>query len=111
MSMTQGRIRWGIHSLVLALVLAAGLPVGLVHAEPAKAKAVATASVAEKVNINTATAETLAAGLKGIGPAKAEAIVAYRAQFGAFESAEELLEVKGVGPALLEQNRDRIVLK
>ncbi|HMU66761.1 MAG TPA: ComEA family DNA-binding protein [Cellvibrionaceae bacterium] len=60
------------------------------------------------VNINTADAATLAAGLNGIGIKKAEAIVAYREQNGKFTSADQLLEVKGIGKATLDKNRDKI---
>lgn len=60
------------------------------------------------VNINTADAATLAAGLNGIGIKKAEAIVAYREQKGKFTSADQLLEVKGIGKATLDKNREKI---
>jgi competence protein ComEA len=60
------------------------------------------------VNINTADAVSLAAALNGIGIKKAEAIVAYREQKGKFTSAEQLLEVKGIGKATLEKNKDKI---
>ena len=39
---------------------------------------------------------------------KAEAIVQYREKHGNFTSAEQLLEVQGIGKATLERNRDRI---
>jgi len=42
------------------------------------------------VNINTADAATIAKELKGIGPAKARAIVEHRQQHGAFRSLDEL---------------------
>jgi competence protein ComEA len=60
------------------------------------------------VNINTADAKTLAKELDGIGPAKAQAIVEYRQKNGAFKSAEDLLKVEGIGPALLDQNQGNI---
>jgi len=62
------------------------------------------------VNINTADAATLAAELEGIGQARAEAIVEYRERVGRFESPEQLLDVSGVGPRILEWNADRIVV-
>lgn len=62
------------------------------------------------VNVNQATAQELADLLSGIGLKKAEAIVAYREEHGDFESVESLVNVKGVGDALLERNRDRIKL-
>lgn len=50
----------------------------------------------EKININTASAAELEA-LPGIGPALAERIVAYRAEHGAFQVPEELMNVSGIG--------------
>ncbi len=69
-----------------------------------------SAFAAEKVNINTADAATLDRVLIGIGPSKAEAIVVYRKQNGAFRSADQLASVKGIGLATIEKNRDRIML-
>ncbi len=63
---------------------------------------------ADPVNINSADAATLARELKGVGPAKAQAIVQYREQHGAFRSADELALVKGIGPKFIERNRAQI---
>ena len=63
------------------------------------------------ININTADASTLAAGLNGVGASRAEDIVRYRAEFGAFTTVEQLAEVKGVGKSTLEKNRARITLE
>ena len=49
------------------------------------------------VDLNTADAETIARELNGVGEARAQAIVAWREAHGAFRSAEELLEVDGIG--------------
>ena len=57
------------------------------------------------VNINTAGADELKA-LPGIGPAKAEAIVAYRKQPGNFKSVEELKNVKGIGDGIYNRLKD-----
>ena len=65
---------------------------------------------ASPVDINSADAQTLAEGLNGIGMSKAEAIVAYRTEHGPFADASELTEVKGIGDALVERNRDNIVV-
>jgi competence protein ComEA len=69
-----------------------------------------SAFAADKVNINTADAATIDEVLLNIGPAKAEAIVAYRKANGGFKSAEQLALVKGVGLKTIEKNRDRIVV-
>jgi competence protein ComEA len=62
------------------------------------------------VDINKADAVTLAKELKGVGPAKAKAIVEYRTKNGSFKSADDLLKVKGFGEHLLQQNRGNIQL-
>ncbi|UTT85203.1 helix-hairpin-helix domain-containing protein [Vibrio pelagius] len=62
------------------------------------------------VNINTATAEELSALLVGIGDKKAEEIVQYRDQHGAFQKPDDLANVKGIGVATVEKNRKRIEL-
>ena len=66
------------------------------------------AATSEVVNINTADAATLDRVLVGIGPSKAQAIVAYRKANGAFKNAEALTEVKGIGPATIKKNAGRI---
>jgi competence protein ComEA len=58
------------------------------------------------VNVNAADAATLARELQGIGPAKAEAIVAHREKHGPFRSAEDLSRVKGIGAKTVDRNRD-----
>lgn len=63
------------------------------------------------IDINTASADQLAAALLGIGSAKAEDIVTYRNQHGAFSSVEELLNIKGIGRKTLERNRARLMVQ
>ena len=63
---------------------------------------------ATKVSINQADAEALASMLNGVGLKKAEAIVRYREQNGPFSEIDQLQEVPGIGPSLVERNRDRL---
>ena len=63
------------------------------------------------VNINTASAEEIAAVLKGIGQSKAEAIVRYREANGAFTDIDELVNVKGIGLRTVDMNRGAILLE
>ncbi|MGO4544428.1 ComEA family DNA-binding protein [Paenibacillus sp. 2TAB23] len=65
---------------------------------------------ADKLDINRASASELDA-LKGIGPAKAEAIVADREKNGKFISTTDLLRVKGIGEKLLHAMEDSIVAR
>ncbi len=67
------------------------------------------AGVQTKVNINTATLEVLSTQLKGVGKAKAAAIVEWRETNGRFASLEDLDEVKGIGAGILEKNKERII--
>jgi competence protein ComEA len=66
--------------------------------------------IAGPVNINTADATTLAAELKGIGPALAEAIVADRQAHGKFATPEALTRVKGIGERIVELNKPNILV-
>ncbi len=62
------------------------------------------------VNINTDSAEVMAKHLTGVGLSRAEAIVAYRENYGPFYSAEELTAVKGIGKGTIEKNSGRILI-
>lgn len=59
------------------------------------------------VDLNTATAEQLDT-LPGVGPSTAAAILAERDRRGRFGSVDELLDVRGIGPAKLEQLRELV---
>jgi len=72
---------------------------------------ISSLAVAGPVNINTADADLLAQELEGIGPARARAIVAYRDANGPFTSPDQLMDIQGVGPRVLDINRDNIILK
>jgi len=65
---------------------------------------------AGKLDINRATAAELD-DLKGIGPAKAQAIIQDREKNGKYASANDLLRVKGIGEKLLQGIEDSIVAR
>lgn len=70
---------------------------------------VSTAAVTKKVNINKADAAVLTT-ISGIGPKKAAAIVSYRKSNGRFKTIEELTQVKGIGPKILEKIKNKITI-
>lgn len=61
------------------------------------------------INVNTADAATLME-LPGIGEAKAKAIIDYRNQSGPFRSVADLMNVKGIGPKMLEKMKPYVGL-
>ncbi|WP_131671654.1 ComEA family DNA-binding protein [Pseudomonas parakoreensis] len=102
------------YSLVFALLTSASIavvaaPAVVPNAEKATmvSDTVATSTI-EKVDLNGADAATLQKQLVGVGETKAKAIVAYRDANGPFASVDELLEVKGIGKAILDRNRDKL---
>ncbi|MFK0087791.1 ComEA family DNA-binding protein [Pseudomonas sp. NPDC090755] len=74
------------------------------------APVVASQQTDTRLDLNSADAGTLQSTLIGIGKTKAEAIVAYRQANGPFTSVDELLEIKGIGKALLDRNRDKLTV-
>lgn len=71
---------------------------------PAIAFALISHAAVAAVDLNTATKDDLVA-LSGIGPAKAQAILDYRAEHGGFKSVDELKSVKGIGAKQFEKLR------
>lgn len=61
----------------------------------------------DKIRLNQATIDDLIT-LSGIGPSKAEAIIAYRDEIGNFKEVDDLLEVSGIGEATLDAIRDEL---
>ena len=90
--------RLKVVSLVVVLLIGV-LGFGAVHAE----------DVAGRININTAD-ETMLSQLKGIGAAKAKAIVEYR-EARPFETIEDIMKVSGIGEKTYEGIKDSIVVE
>ena len=64
----------------------------------------------ERININTASAEELVR-LPGIGATRAQAIIDFRQERGAFSSVDELLRVDGIGPGILKDLRTYVTVE
>jgi len=67
-------------------------------------------AMAAPVNVNTADAKAIAESLSGIGQKKAEAIVKYREEKGSFKTAEDLVNVPGIGEKTVEKNKQDILV-
>jgi competence protein ComEA len=102
------------YSLVFAFLTSASIAAiaaPVTPSEPVKAPIVMDAAVSSqsaKIDLNEADSATLQKELSGVGEAKAKAIVTYRETNGPFSSVDELLEVKGIGKAILDRNRDKL---
>lgn len=63
-----------------------------------------------KININTADGKELER-LSGIGEKNARAIIAYRAENGAFQQTEDIMDVPGIGEKTFEKMKDDICVE
>jgi competence protein ComEA len=111
------RIRMARRLVSLVLVVTLALLVSRVTAPASPVGGIERITVVadvgadhDKVNINTATARQLQK-LEGVGHTVAERIVQYRETHGPFKRGEDLRKVEGIGAALWEKNRERIVVK
>ncbi len=96
-----------LHALNQAQLLVDGQQIlvpAVGHAPPAGA-----APASGAVSLNSADAAGLMT-LPGVGEATAAAIIAHREQIGGFTDPEQLLDVKGIGPAKFGKIRDEITL-
>jgi competence protein ComEA len=94
----------GVQVLVPAKAPASGTAPGGTTGSPG-----ATGSTGALVNINTADATALEA-LPGIGEVLSQAIVDYRTQNGPFATVDDLENVSGIGPSIMEDVRDMVTV-
>ncbi|MCZ4059089.1 helix-hairpin-helix domain-containing protein [Pantoea sp. LMR881] len=102
-----------LYALYLSLALGGSLyQTSLFAAEAQNSAQAEQISVPQQelVSINESTAEQLSSAMNGVGLKKAQAIVSYREQYGAFTAIEQLKEVPGIGNALVERNASRLKL-
>ena len=101
-----------IHGLILGLVLPlfAAVPAlaqgGAMQPTTTPAKPAATAPAGELIDINTASKEQLEP-LKGIGPARAEAIIKGRP----YKGKDDLVQKKIIPAAVYDDIKDQIVAR
>lgn len=93
--------RAGVAGLLISLAL--GLASASVQAAPP------VEVHRSPVNLNTASVSELES-LPGVGAVRARAIIAERKRRGGFRSLDQLGEVKGLGPRLVERLRPYLTL-
>lgn len=98
-------------ALILINLLALPAHAGQTEPKTEKAQSVSQnqqkAKIGQTININKA-GETELRLLKGIGKKKAQRIIAFRKENGAFKSIEALTQVKGVSLKIVETNKARL---
>jgi len=95
-----------LRGAAVCAALALGIAAEAVHAAETAKK---DAPMVGVVNVNTATAEQLAL-LPGVGPARAQAIIAHRTKNGAFKKPQDLIEVSGIGERAFERLRPYVAV-
>lgn len=98
--------RFAVQGILALCALSLALAATSVQAAQPKPTAPSLSGV---VNLNTASSDELQL-LPGVGEVRAVAIVAMRKNRGGFKSVEDLLEVKGIGEAMLEKLRPHVTL-
>jgi competence protein ComEA len=106
--MTRNKRPWR-HVAAQGFLVACALCVVLAATGALASQPKSAPSIEGVVNLNTATPEELQL-LPGVGEARAVAIVSMRTQRGGFKDVDELLEVKGIGEAMLEKMRPHVTL-
>lgn len=100
------REQWLVFGLTVALGVGA---VSLFVEDQAGVGETAGAERVTLVDLNHASVEELAA-LPGIGPSRAERIVAYRTR-APFQRVEDVLRVEGIGPKTLDGIRPLVTVR
>ena len=76
---------------------------------PQGASQVRSSQPTAPVNLNQASLEELES-IKGVGPALAERIIAYRNENGKFKTTEDLMHVKGFGQAKFGRVKEQVIV-
>jgi len=97
-------VRLGL--VVLTLFATIGPPSFSHSQNPPEIKKISQKTFHQKIDLNRASLKELTR-LPGIGPSKAQAILAYRKD-KPFRKVEDVLNVKGIGPKVLKRIRDHI---
>ena len=63
-----------------------------------------------RININTAGVEELTT-LKGVGESRANAIIAFREEHGAFENPEDIMQITGIKEGIYAKIKDQIKVR
>lgn len=68
-----------------------------------------SSQVEKQIDLNKAEKDSLMS-LNGIGSSKADSIIAYREEYGFFQTIEEIKNVSGIGDATFEKLKDAITV-
>lgn len=102
--------QWFSFAVILALVGSLFPFTPVLAAKPSQ-PSVAAVSTEQLPVVNLNSADSVGLQLiKGIGPKMAERILAYRTEHGRFQKPEELVNVRGIGPAKYERIKEQVTV-
>ncbi|SEP90994.1 helix-hairpin-helix domain-containing protein [Piscibacillus halophilus] len=96
-------------SVNLAMLLADEMVIYVATINDQQPQQVETMNESNKIRINVADIDELTQ-IPGIGEQKAKAIIQYREEHGYFNSAEDLLNISGIGKKTLERIQEFIMV-
>lgn len=96
-------------SVNLAMLLADEMVIYVATINDQQPQQVETMNESNKIRINVADIDELTQ-IPGIGEQKAKAIIQYREEHGYFNSAEDLLNISGIGEKTLERIQEFIMV-
>ncbi|MDN4495310.1 helix-hairpin-helix domain-containing protein [Ureibacillus aquaedulcis] len=82
----------------------------LINGQVTSSPATSTESLDDKVDLNSADEAALTT-LPGIGPSKAQAIIAYREESGPYQTIDDLKNVSGIGDKTFDKLKEMIMVK
>jgi competence protein ComEA len=94
-----------VSALCTSLFISPAFSAKLANSSASEKGLESSQSIAKKVDLNQASAIQIANAVNGVGKKRAQAIVDYRSEFGAFKSFDELAKVRGISQAFINKER------
>ena len=92
-----------------AIIIVSAVNSKYTEVAPKPIKPISIVSEEGLININTADVQTLTL-LEGIGEARAQLIIDFRTENGAFVTKEDLMRIDGIGQTLFNKIKDDITV-
>jgi len=98
-----------LRGFAVLLVVVVGLLAYRVRTEMFGTRPLEVVRPSHRIDVNTARRSDLLQ-LPGVGPGRADRIIAHRSQFGPLQSDDDLLDIEGVGPATMQRLQPHLII-